>query len=139
MTRQWLELTISAYRSRITCLPHCTRLCYPERNASSFLNHLCRIYFSLKIGFRLPNSIIIIQTFSQKKTRNLVAMAVRVPIPIPFNFVVLCRCRAPLAASIYRVCTLPPDALRKGFWLYKKVGHLNTCSLNSGPIAQVLT
>ena len=84
-------------------------------------------------------------------------MAVRVLIPIPFDFLlVLCRRSAPLASSIYRVCTLPPVlctyvALRKGFWLYKNVGHLNTCSLNcvilnselcnskSGPIAQVFS
>ena len=52
LTRQWLWPTISAYISRIAYLPHCTRLCYPERTASSFLNHMRRINFSLKIGFQ---------------------------------------------------------------------------------------
>ena len=119
VTRQWLELTSSAYRSRIAYLPHCTRLCYPERNASSFLNRMCRIYFSLKKDFSLPNNKIIFKPSHQKKKkkkkkkkiktyRNLVAMAVRVLIPIPFDFLVLCRRSAPLASSIYRVCTLPP-------------------------------
>ena len=114
VTRQWLELTISAYISRIAYLPHCTRLCYPERNDSSFLNRMCRIYFSLKKDFSLPNNKIIFKPSPpppQKKIktyRNLVAMAVRVLIPIPFDFLVLCRRSAPLVSSIYRVCTLPP-------------------------------
>ena len=54
-------------------------------------------------------------------------MAVRELIPIPFDFVVLCRRRAPLPlAYMFIECAhypqfyVPMQALRKGFWLYKK-------------------
>ena len=86
LTRQWLELTISAYRSRIAYLPHCTRLCYPERNASLFLNPLEKKDFSL---YQTTKSYYNFLTKKKIKTKKSVAMAVRVLIPIPFDFVVL--------------------------------------------------
>ena len=112
LTRQWLELTISAYRSRIAYLPHCTQLCYPEQNASSFLNRICRIILLTENRISVNSTTKSYSNFLTKniKTkRNLVAIAVRVLIPIiSFDFVVLCGPSAPLASSIYRVYTLPP-------------------------------
>ena len=68
LTRQWLELTISAYRSRIAYLPHSIRLCYPERNASSFLNRM--ILLTEKRISIIPNNKIRFKLSHQKKSRH---------------------------------------------------------------------
>ena len=61
-------------------------------------------------------------------------MAVREPIPIPFDFVVLCRRSAPLPLAYMDIeCALCTHVgFKKGILavMIKKVGHLNTCSLN---------
>ena len=124
LTRQWLELTISAYRSRIAYLPDCTRLCYPERNASSCLNRM--ILFTEKKGFQsIPNNKITFKLSHQKnqdiKKSGCYGSA---GTPIPFDFVVLCRRSVPLPfAYMYIECALCTHVgFKKGIRLYKKWG-----------------
>ena len=129
LTRQWLELTISAYRSRIAYLPHCTRLCYPERNASLFLN--CMILLTEKKGFQpMPNNKTIFKLSHQKKSGHKeIWLLWQCGHSYSYSFRFYSFMTALYAlAYMYIECAhypqfyAPTKAFRKGFWLYKKWG-----------------
>ena len=113
LTRQWLELTISAYRSRIAYLPHCTRLCYPERNASSFLNRM--ILLTEKKDFSLYRTTKSHSNFLTKRNQDIKKSGCygstgSTTHSYSFDFVVLCRRSAPLPlAYMYIECAHYPQ------------------------------